>query len=418
MKFKRSLSQIIFFSCLISCWSWQSVAGQNWPRFRGINGQGMGPDNPVPIKWQEQDFTWQVRIPGIGHASPVIWQNTIYVTSADDATKTGYLSAVSIKDGQMLWQKTFALLPFKMNPDNSYAAATPAVDQDFVYIIWYATEKTIVIAVDHKGKPVWQTDLDGIYSQHGPACSPVITADAVIFTLQQEDESPFPSTWVALNRLTGKIKWKLTRTTGERNTVSTPCLIANGANSPCLLFTSESHGFTAVDPSDGKVIWELNETFNHRTVASPVLWYNLVIGTCKQKLVAVELPGAANNNKPVISYELKQSLTPYVPTPIVVDDLLFLYLDNGNIACCNVADGKLLWKEKPADGYYGSPVLAGGNLYAVTKDGNVVVIKPSGEYQLLMVNSLGEGSYATPAVSGNTLIFKTFSHLIAVRKGD
>ena len=168
-----------------------------------------------------------------------------------------------------------------------------------------------------------------------------------------------------------------------------------------------------MDPRTGTVIWEYSTAFNHRTVASPLFWYDLVIGTCKQKLVAIEVPNRTNN-LPVIKYELKQNLTPYVPTPIIVGDLLFLFLDNGNIACCNVSDGKLLWKEKPAGGYYGSPVFAGGNLYAATKDGDVVVVKASSKYQLLAVNSLGEKSYATPAVSGNTLIFRTFSHLMAV----
>jgi outer membrane protein assembly factor BamB len=392
----------------------QLLSNENWPRFRGPNGQGVAAGTSVPVKWDEKDLAWKIKLPGKGHSSPVIWQDTIYVTSADNANNTGYLSAVSINDGTVLWQKLFQLISYEMHPDNSQASATPAVDTDHVYIIWYAPEKTGVVALDHSGREVWRENLGGVHSRHGPACSPVIVDETLVFTMQQEGESPFPSTWVGLDCQTGNVKWTLQRETGEQNSVSTPCLIAYNDGQTILLFTSESHGFTGVDPETGRVIWEYKKAFNHRTVASPVFWNDIVIASCKQKLVAIEVPRHDNNDSATIRYELKQNVTPYVPTPIVVDDLLFLFLDTGTIACFRASDGQLLWKEKPSGKFYGSPILAGGNLYAVTMEGEVVVIKASGEYQLLAVNNLGEESYATPAVSGNRLIFRTFSYLMAV----
>jgi outer membrane protein assembly factor BamB len=414
MKMNKKICLVLICVYSVCQLTGQSAVGQNWPRFRGVNGQGAASGTSAPVKWDEKDLAWKIKLPGKGHSSPVIWQDTTYVTSADNETNTGYLLAVSMDDGTVLWQKTFALTAYEMHPDNSQASATPAVDGDHVYIIWYAPEQTRVIALKHSGEEAWRSMLDGVHSRHGPACSPVIVEGTVVFTMQQEGDTPFPSTWIGLDRENGKVKWQLSRETGERNAVSTPCLISTTEHEQYILFTSQSHGFTAVDPKTGEVIWEYKMAFNHRTVASPVFWQNLVIGTCKLKLAAIELPGSDNSNAAEIRYELKQNLTPYVPTPIIVGDLLFLFLDNGSIACCHVTDGKVLWKEKPAGQFYGSPVLAGENLYAVTKDGEVVVLQASDVYQLLAVNTLGENSYATPAVSGNRLIFRTFSHLMVV----
>jgi outer membrane protein assembly factor BamB len=414
MKMIKITSLVLHFIYLSSQLPGQSISHDNWPRFRGPNGQGVNRTVSLPVKWQEKDFTWKINLPGKGHSSPVIWRATIYVTGADDSTNTGYLSAVSLDEGVVLWQRTFDLVPYDMHRDNSYAAATPAVDKDHVYIIWYSPDKTVVIALNHSGQEAWRKSLGGVHTSHGPACSPVVVGEMVAFTMQQEGDGPFASTWVGIDCLTGRVKWTLQRETGERNSNSTPCLISADDGKPILLFTSQSHGFTGVDPENGKVIWEYKTAFNHRPVASPVLWNNLIIASCKLKLVAIEVPRKEKSDSITVRYELKQNLTPYVPTPIVVDDLLFSFLDNGNIACCRASDGHLLWKEKPAGNYYGSPVLAGGNLYAITMDGEVVVLEAADSYKLLAINDLGEKSYATPAVSDNILVLRSFSHLIAI----
>ncbi len=113
-------------------------------------------------------------------------------------------------------------------------------------------------------------------------------------------------------------------------------------------------------------------------------------------------------------YSLPVNLSPYVPTPIVVGDLLFLFLDSGTVACVKLATGEVLWKQRPAGAIYGSPICVGGNLWCITKEGKVLVIKAGSTYQLLGTFELGDGSFSTPVMSESGMVFRTFSALMSL----
>ena len=111
-------------------------------------------------------------------------------------------------------------------------------------------------------------------------------------------------------------------------------------------------------------------------------------------------------------YTLPPNLSPYVPTPIVVGDLLYLFLDNGSVACLVLATGEVLWKERPAGPIYGSPICVNGNLYCMTKAGKVIVLRAQSTYELLGVYELGDESFSTPAMSASGMIFRTYTKLL------
>jgi outer membrane protein assembly factor BamB len=140
----------------------------------------------------------------------------------------------------------------------------------------------------------------------------------------------------------------------------------------------------------------------------------MLIGTCKKKTVIYNLDHLNNSFKGDLAYELPSKLTSYVPTPIVYEGLLFVCVDKGNVVCINLSDGEVLWNEKPAGAFYSSPVLVDGRLYCTTKRGEVVVLRAAEKYELLAINQLGEKTYATPAVAGGQMYFRTFSHLISI----
>jgi outer membrane protein assembly factor BamB len=117
-----------------------------------------------------------------------------------------------------------------------------------------------------------------------------------------------------------------------------------------------------------------------------------------------------------ILYSLAPNLSPYVPTPIIVDDLLFLFTDGGSVACVRLATGEVLWKERPAGPIYGSPVNIGGNLYCITKEGEVIVLAAQSSYRLLGIHALGEGSYSTPVMCNSGMVFRTVSQLMLLGK--
>ena len=395
---------IIFFLTFLS---YKIAAQSSVTRFRGPNGQGRYEQVDTPIQWNEQDVIWDISLPGIGHSSPVAWNDIIFVTSADDEKSTGSLFAVHFDNGNLLWRKDFSFAPFHINNDNSYASSTPAVDSNHVYILWFSQEETRVAALSHDGQYIWERTFNGVHSRHGSGTSPVVVDDLLVFTLEQEQakDSPFNSVWYTLDTQTGEIRWELERENARSNSQSTPCLYALQGKT-CLLFTSEAHGFCAVDPLTGKEMWSFNP-FDARTITSPVSSGEILVASCKGKQLVV-LP---QGDSAIIKYELASRTSPYVPTPVVVDDLLFNVVDNGYVSCHLLETGELLWREKPAGKVYGSPMYANGHLYFMDREGEIVVLQADRIYKLIAVHSLGEGSHATPIVLDNSLILRTFSRL-------
>jgi len=307
-----------------------------------------------------------------------------------------------------------------MNPRNSYATATPVVDADHVYALWPTPKETILVALDHDGEEIWQRTFGGVHCQHGAGGSPIVFEDIVVFTHEHEDSSKGNrSAWIAVDRKTGRTRWELERQTSPKTSYSTPCVYSPPADAPQLIFTSLAHGMTGVDPRTGTVVWELNSAFISRVVSSPVIAGGLLIGTCGdftsgKRLIAVQPGTTDKSTQPTEAYKIDNSSMPYVPTSLATEDMLFTFHDRGYVSCLRSATGEQLWREKPANQFYGSPVWVNGKLYCITTKGEVVVIKAAPTYELLAVNPLGEKSHATPAVAGGRMYLRTYSHLISI----
>jgi outer membrane protein assembly factor BamB len=396
------------------------VQGQEWTRFRGPNGQGISNAKAIPVKWTEKDYNWKVRLPGIGHSSPVIWEDKVFVTSGNQKDGRGMLLALSASDGRILWQKEYALTKYRMNRSNSYATATPAVDGDHVYVLWVTMSETILVALDHDGAEIWKSTFEGVKCQHGPGISPIVVGDIVVFTHEHEkSDKEVQSAWIAVDRKNGKTRWELERQTSPKTSYSTPCVYSSGTNKPLLIFTSLAHGMTGVDPGSGAVVWEAKSAFISRVISSPVIAGELLISTCGdgsvgKRLIAIRPGTGGKSTEPTEVYKIENSKVTYVPTSVAKDGLLFTFHDRGEISCLRSATGKQLWREKPAGPFYGSPVWVNGNLYCITRKGEVVVIKAASTYELFAANPLGEESYATPAVAGGRMYLRTYSHLISI----
>ena len=394
--------------------------GQEWTRYRGPNGQGISQAKTIPVKWTEKDYNWKVNLPGGGHSSPVVWGDKVFITSGDQKTDHGFLLALRVSDGEILWQKQYSLTPYRPNPRNSYATATPVVDADHVYALWPTPKETILVALDHNGGEIWQRTFGGVHCQHGAGGSPIVFDDIVVFTHEHEDSSKdVQSAWIAVDRKTGQTRWKLDRKTSPKTSYSTPCVYSPPTDEQQLIFTSLAHGMTGVDPGTGTVVWELNTAFISRVVSSPVIAGELLIGTCGdfssgKRLIAIRPPATDKTAEPTEVYKIDDSTMPYVPTSLAQAGLLFTFHDRGYVSCLRSATGEQLWREKPANQFYGSPVWVNGKLYCITTNGDVVVIKAAPTYELLAVNPLGEKSHATPAVAGERMYLRTYSHLISI----
>jgi len=391
---------------------------QQWTRFRGSDGQGIDTTVSVPHTWEADDFKWKINLPGTGNSSPVIWGDKIFVSCANNEDGIGYILAIDAQDGATLWQKAFDLSEFSMHVDNDLAAPTPAVDESSLFVIWYSNKKTTLIAMDHDGTIQWQADFEGIEARHGGGSSLMLTDSDVIFTREQEVASSLGGSWLAVNKQTGLTSWEVERENCESNSFSTPILIKDDGQEPKLIFTSRAHGFTALDPETAQILWERKGLLTARVVASPVYSNELIIGCRKGELVVVELDPISNHPADTALYTLTRDLSPYVPTPIVIGKFIYLFMDSGVVACVRLATGELMWKERPAGPIYGSPVWVDGNLYCITKAGDVLVIGANPEYHLKGILPLGDGSFSTPVMVESGMVFRTFSQLILFESMD
>ena len=401
---------------------WASVSqGQEWTRFRGPNGQGISSAKTIPVKWTEEDYNWKVELPGGGHSSPVLWGDKLFVTSGDQQTGNSVIFALNVSDGKILWQKEYSLSKYRPNKLNSFATATPTVDADYVYVLVTSPEKTFLAALNHQGAEIWQRKFEGVRCQHGAGTSPIVHNDMVIFTHEHENSSSKDarSIWVAVDRKTGVTRWTLERQTGPKTSYSTPCVYTPAGGKPQLIFNSNAHGMTGVDPGTGKVIWEVASAFPARVVSSPVIANELLVGSCGdggsgKRLIAIR-PGSSDGSiQPTEAYKIDSGYRQYVPTSIAKEGLLFTFHDRGYVTCRKSATGRQLWEEKPAGRFFSSPVWVDGKLYCITMDGDVVVIKAAETYELLAINPLGETSHATPAITDGRMYLRTYSYLFSV----
>lgn len=386
---------------------------QEWPRFRGPNGSGLAEAPNLPAGFSEADFNWKIELPGTGHSSPVAWGERIFITSAAPGTAKRIVSAVNAKDGKILWNREYETATFRQHADNSYAASSPAVDAERVYVWWGASEGSALVALDQKtGREVWKQDLGSFSSQHGPGTSPVVVDGSVLLNFDQEQPESF---LVCVDAATGKVRWK-TPHAGTSSSASTPCIRTAGDGRKEAILISRTNGITAVDVGTGKVNWELPGVMQRRCVASPILTPGgLIVAQCgegqAESFVVVVKPG----QKPEKVYEVVRS-GGYVPTPLAVGELLFLWKENGLVTCLRAATNEQLWSERVEGPFYGSPMCVNGRLYNITRRGDLVVIAAGEKFQKIARIPLGEGSFSTPAVSGGKMYLRTFSHLISVGK--
>ena len=392
---------------------------ENWPRFRGPNGQGVSDATTIPVKWSDQDYRWKIELPGGGHSSPVVWDDKVFVTCGDDKSLRGTVLCLSASDGRELWRKQFDLSKHPMNALNSYASATPALDADQVYVLWPGPTETRLAALTHEGRDVWTIKLPAVKARHGAGSSPVVCGDCVIVSREQDKGGDLKSVWLAVERKTGQVRWRYEHPQNANGSYSTPCIYRDKAGREQLIFSSNSHGVAGVDPRTGSLLWKTPSALPARVVSSPVLVDGLVIATCGEggrgiRLAAIRPPDANSPSAPTEAYALDRGIVPYVPMTVAHDGLLFGFHDQGTVSCLRSGTGEVLWSEKPGGKFFGSPICVSDKLYAMTTDGNVVVLKAGPKYELLAVNPLGEKSHATPAVADGHMYLRTYSHLISI----
>lgn len=386
-----------------------TASADDWTRFRGENGIGKSDLKGVPTEWNKDDYEWVIDLPGKGHSSPVIQGEKLFVTtgSADGRRTLHCLNAIT---GKELWQDSIQLDANHLHKKNSYASGTPAIAGERVYVAFADEKQYTLLAYSLDGERLWSRDLGHFTSQHGQGVSPIVYEGMVIVP----DDQMGPSKIVALNAETGEEVWTTADRQFRRTSYSTPMIVKVGGKDE-IVCLSGATGLSGLDPKTGKELWQSGE-LPLRTVASPILGEGLLFASCGSGgrgkfMVAVD----PEKDGKVIT-ERKQNL-PYVPTPIAHEGHLYLWNDDG-IVCCIDLSGDLsenVWRERVGGVYSGSPVLIDGNLYCISEEGMVTVVKASPKFEKLGQSPLGDQSYATPAVANGRVYLRGFGSLACLK---
>ncbi len=422
-----------------------------WPSFRGPDGSGVADGQHPPLTWDVKsgaNVQWQTPIPGLGHSCPIVWGDRVFLTTAvsgdpNPKVRTGnYGDVDSVNDttkhsfqvlcldratGKVLWTRTaIEKVPkIKRHLKGSQANCTPATDGKHV-VACFGPEG--LYCYDFEGKLLWQRDLSSLDSsfameqqyEWGFGSSPVIHEGLVILQCDLSRDS-----FIAAYSLEdGSRAWSTPR--DEIPSWSSPVIWRNSRR--VELVTNASQYARGYDPATGKELWRLAKK-SEVTIPMPVVGHDLVYITSGnrpiQPIFALR-PGATGDVSLAPKQDRSESIAwsrqrggPYMTTPILYGDYLYVCSNAGILTCYQAATGKEVYKERlGGESYTASPLAADGRLYFTSEQGEVRVVKAGPEFELLAVNDLGDVCMATPAISGGTLFVRTQHTLLALgRKG-
>jgi outer membrane protein assembly factor BamB len=421
----------------------------HWPSFRGTAAAGVAENQNLPDTWNPatgQHVLWKRPIPGLAHSSPIVWGDTIFVTSAissrTDATfKPGLygdgdasedrsphrwmLYAIDKTTGEMRWERVAAQgePKNKRHIKSTYASASPATDGRIV-VAWFGSQG--IHAFDFNGGLRWSVDLGrvdmGAYDipsfEWGPASSPIIWNGLVIVQCDTQADSFL----LALNAETGEIVWKTDRQ--ELPSWGTPTIVTTPAGPE--LITNASNFVRGYDPKTGRELWKMGGS-SKITAPTPIFAGGLHIiasGRAPERPVFAVRPGArgdltlpqGQSENGHIAWS-KTGRGSYMPTPLAYRGVLYVLANNGVFDAYDLATGKELYRQRlplVGSGFSASPVAADGKIYLSNEDGDVLVVEAGSTFKHLATNSMGETLMATPAMSEGVIYIRGASTLFAI----
>ncbi len=410
-----------------------------WPRWRGPLGNGVAPRGDPPVEWSEsKNIRWKVPILGLGHSTPIIWGDEIFLTAAishglalphTDAHAPGahdnlaplrlqefVLIALNRADGSVRWQRTLRdQRPHEgTHETGSWASNSPVTDGEHVFAHFGSRG---LYCLDMDGALVWEKDLGDMRTLHGhgEGSSPTLHGDTLIVNWDHEGQSFV----AALDKRTGKQRWKVAR--DEVTSWATPLVVVHqGKPQVVIAATGRTRSY---DLATGRVIWEC-AGLSRNVVASPVAADGMVFVASSydfRAMLAIRLDRAKGDitGSDAVAWTRNRH-TPYVPSPLLYDDhLYFLRHYQGFLTCVAAKTGKRWYGPQRLAGIanvFASPVGAAGRVYIVSRNGTTMVISHGSKFNLLARNHLDDSFSASPAIVGSELYLRGERNLYCIAK--
>lgn len=389
---------------------------ETWPRFRGENGAGVS-DAKIPTKLGKENLLWSAKLSGPGSSSAVIWEDKLFVTSENREKKTISVICLDAKSGKANWSKDLTVGDYRLHRFHNTAAATPAVCAKSVVVSWYDAAKAVgmLSAFAHDGTKQWDFEIGTHKTTFGMNLHPVIHEDRVIICNLNLGKSYV----AAISLATGKAIWK-TPYPGSKTSYVTPYIHEAGAEKQ-IIVAAQKIGVIGLDFATGKEKWVLPGTIKDRPVSSPI---NVLAGSessdaliafgCKNGAYLTVRPSTEATKAEVV-WQMKGN-TPYVPTPVSNGATAFVLSDGGRLTALTAATGEKKWNEQLRANFYASPIIAGGHLYALTREGEMIVADVSKGYKEVSRTSLSPGpesqwSDATPSIAHGKIYVRLGSRI-------
>jgi outer membrane protein assembly factor BamB len=419
---------------------------ENWSQFRGVDGDGIVSDVKLPVEWgPKNQLLWKVKLPGVGWSQPIVWGDKVFVTTAETENQSkpspkfstpdigssapsnvGYRQKVhclDIASGKTLWEKTArdGLPRIRTHVNNTYASETPTTDGERI-IAYFGMMG--VYCYDFAGNLLWTRDLGTYPTQYdwGTGSSPILFGDRIYIQCDNEESSFL----VALDKKTGKDAWRVNRK--ERTNWSTPYIWRNKTRTE--LVAAGGDQMRSYDPESGKLLWSM--TGSGRTATTPVGNADLLYVDSYEReggnngVFAAIRPGASGD----ISLAFGETSNTYVAwsstmrgyrvsSPAICRDYLY-FLDEfiGIVHCHDAKTGKEYFRKRipgAASGFTASPIVNGDKVYCTDQRGRTHIMEAGPELKLQITNKLNEEMcWASPAVAGNRILFRTINHLYAI----
>jgi outer membrane protein assembly factor BamB len=398
------------------------LLADDWPQWRGPNGDGTSGERGLPSRWSKTDgVVWRLELPGPAGSTPAVWGDRVFVTSSAPGDE---LMVICIsRDGRELWRRKVASSNRDYRGDEGNSAApSPSTDGKHVWAFFGTGH---FACFDLEGKPIWETNLKERYGEydhwHGYSSSPLLVGDT-LYQMCLRMKDPYI---VAIDKLTGKEKWKRPRETDaeheSRHSYASPVLYRDDART--LLLVHGGDCISAHRLEDGEEAWRcgsLNpkERYNKtlRFVASPVAVPGLILVPSAKgnPILGIKPDGKGDVTATHVAWRRGRDTTD-VPTPVIHEGLAYVLRENGVLLCLDAKSGEEVYLERLHSGRQrSSPVVADGKIYCASRDGVVYVVKPGRKIELLAENDMDEPIAATPAVAGGRIYLRTFKALYAI----
>ncbi len=410
---------------------------KNWHQWRGPEANGVSRTATPPIEWGEgKNVKWKVAIEGSGSSTPIIWGNKVFSLTAIDTKvvdpslpspedqpervfgikypNTFYQFVVLCLDrdsGQELWRRIAARrVPHEgHHGDNNFASASPTTDGERLYC-WFGSAG--LFCYDLQGAKIWQRDLGVAYmgASLGEGCSPVLHNGKLVIVRDQERQS----TIEVLDARTGESLWKVDR--DEPNAWATPIVLQHSGKTQIL--TAASNFVRSYDLDTGRIIWQCSGLTGN-VIPSPVVEGDVVFcmsGYEGYSLLALPLSATGDISGSERIIWSRQRATPYIPSPLLYDGMLYFSQSNQAIlSCVDAKTGASIIDATRLSGIsniYASPVGADNRVYVTGRNGTTLVLKRSKKLEVIALNRLDDRINASPALTGNQLFLRGKEFLV------